>query len=121
MIDIKSIVISIDRLQLYAHHGVAEQERVVGNTFEVSLSVQYPAAGACSDDNLDGTLNYATAIDVIKREMAVPSRLLEHVAARIASSITSQFPQITNGSVTVTKLVPPCGVEVKGVSVTVNW
>ncbi len=53
--------------------------------------------------------------------MAIPSRLLEHVAARIAKALSHAFPAIESGQITVTKTNPPCGVEVKGVSVTIKW
>ena len=34
--------IEITRLRLHAFHGVLEQERRVGNDFEVSVTVGYP-------------------------------------------------------------------------------
>ncbi len=113
--------IEINRLTLLARHGVGEQERKVGNTFEVSASLTCDMTDACNDDNLNGTVNYAEAIDIIRQQMAIPSRLLEHVAARIAKALSHAFPAIESGQITVTKTTPPCGVEVKGVSVTIKW
>lgn len=113
--------VEIHRLKLFARHGVGEQERKVGNMFEVSVTLTYPIARACADDSIASTLNYAEAIDIIKRQMATPSQLLEHAAARIATALTDTFPAIESGSVTLTKLTPPCGVELDGVSVTLRW
>ena len=44
-------------MQFYAHHGAFEQERLVGNDFEVSLRIEYPLDRAAESDNLADTLN----------------------------------------------------------------
>ena len=49
--------ISLNRLRFHAFHGVMEQERRVGNDFEVSLTVDYPFEKALTSDDLDHTLN----------------------------------------------------------------
>lgn len=114
-------IIEIDSLRLFARHGVAEQERIVGNTFEISMRLRYPTDNAVQSDEISDTLNYASVIDVVKREMAVPSRLLEHAAGRIVRALKSEFPLISGGLVKLTKINPPCGVELKGVSVILEW
>lgn len=113
--------IEIDSLRLFARHGVAAQERAVGNIFEISLSVNYPLDGAVENDDLGATLDYGTVIQLIKREMEIPSMLLEHAAGRIVSALRREFPAISSGRIKVTKITPPCGVEVKGVSVILEW
>ncbi|MDE5745104.1 MAG: dihydroneopterin aldolase [Paramuribaculum sp.] len=113
--------IEIDSLRLFARHGVAGQERIVGNIFEVSLSILYPLDYATGSDNLQDTLNYAEVINIVRAEMEIPSQLLEHVAGRIIKRLTSEFPQIYGGKIKITKTVPPCGVEIKGVSVILEW
>lgn len=113
--------ITISRLRLHARHGVLEQETRVGNEFEVTLSVTVPMTSALTDDELEGTVNYADLVDVIRHEMATPSKLIEHVAWRISRAVTKACPTVVGGSVTVTKLCPPLGVQVEGVSCTFNW
>ena len=113
--------IEIDSLRLHAHHGVAEQERIVGNIFEVSVSLDYPVDIAAETDNIQHTLNYAAVIQLIKKEMATPSSLLENAAARIVRALMKEYPLISGGKIKLTKVSPPCGVEVKGVSIILNW
>lgn len=113
--------IEIDGLRLYAHHGVMEQERTVGNLFEVSASLRYPVYRAIEGDDVSQTLNYAEAIEVIRREMAQPSRLLEHAAGRIVRALRNEFPAIESGRLTLRKLTPPCSVELNWVGVTLDW
>lgn len=111
--------IVIDRLVLRAFHGVMEQERIVGNEFEVSLNLGLSALcdEGAADDLLDKTVNYASVIRVVKQQMAIPSKLIENVAWRIARAILDEFPMVEGGEVKVTKVTPPCGVKVEGVSV----
>lgn len=113
--------ISFNRLRFHAFHGVMEQERRVGNDFEVSLTVKYPFEKAMESDSIDDTLNYAELYDVIAAEMRQPSQLLEHVAGRIIKAVRSRFPLIAGGSLTVTKLTPPIKAEMSGVAVTVDF
>lgn len=105
-------------MRMHAYHGVIPQERQVGNDFVVSITVCYPFEDAMSSDALDDTLSYAEVSAVVCREMAVPSKLLEHVAGRIIESLKQEFPQITGGKVRITKVKPPIpGDVVAGVEV----
>lgn len=113
--------IEIDSLRLHAHHGVLEQEKIVGNIFEVSLSVSYPIDKATETDDIEDTLNYAAIIQLIQREMNIPSMLLEHAAGRIIRALKNEFPLISCGKIKLTKVTPPCSAEVKGVSVILEW
>ena len=79
-------IIEINGLRLFARHGVFEEERINGNTFELTVHLCYPIENAMQSDNVADTLNYAEAIEIIRKEMEIPSRLLEHVVGRIHSA-----------------------------------
>lgn len=113
--------ISFNKIRFHAYHGVMEQERRVGNDFEVSITVDYPFEAAMESDNLDDTLNYAMLYDVIAAEMQQPSKLLEHVAGRIIAAVQKQFPLVKGGTVTVSKLTPPIKGEMASVSVSAGF
>ncbi len=83
--------IEIRRLRLRARHGVLDQERVCGNVFEVSavLTVDYDGS-----DCLESTVSYADVVETIKREMAEPSALLEHVACRIGQAVCRESAHV---------------------------
>ena len=72
-----------------------------------------------SDDVAD-TLNYAQLLDIVKREMACPSNLLEHVVGRIGNAIFKEFPQAASVDLTLTKLNPPMGADSAGAGVSVH-
>lgn len=115
------VTISLSKLRIYAHHGVLPQERTVGNWFEVSISITVPCQ-AVKSDNIEHTVSYAVIADIIRRQMAVPSNLIEHVAGRISEAIRNEFPEITHESITITKLTPPIdGIICSGASVTLEF
>ena len=114
--------IEISCLRCHAHHGVMPQERIVGNDFEVSLRVVYPARLAIESDSLDGTLNYATACEIIREVMTEPSQLLENVCGRLRQALMERFPLIESGMVKVAKLHPPTpSVQMQHVAVELCW
>ena len=109
--------IFINDLRLYAFHGVLPQERRVGGEYSVTLRVHYNITRVMDTDNVADTLNYAELCQLVKREMAVPSRLLEHVAGRIAHAVFGSFPQATALDLWLTKLNPPMGADCAGAGV----
>lgn len=113
--------IFLRNVRLYAYHGVMEQERRVGAWFEVSVKVGYDFAKAMETDEVSDTLSYADLLEVVKREMAVPSNLLEHVAGRIVRAIRTTFPQVYSIDLKLTKLNPPMGADCDGAGVKLCW
>ncbi len=113
--------IEINGLRLHGYHGVAEQERRVGNLFEVSLRLDYPVDDAVASDNLSGTMDYGEVMELTSRVLAQPSQLLEHAVGRLRDALIQRYPLISGGSITLLKLTPPCGMEVRSVGVTLRW
>lgn len=113
--------INVARIKLYAYHGCHPQERVVGGDFYVTISAEAEVEeSSWRDDRLDGTVDYSYFVSIIRREMAIPSNLLEHVAARIASAILAECPLVLKVCVTIEKENPPLGVLCQGISVKIE-
>ena len=102
-----------------AFHGVLPQEGIVGNDYLVNLVLDYDFSSALKTDDLQGTLNYAEVYQKVREEMAVPSKLLEHVAGRIAHRLFSDFPEIQKLQLSITKVNPPMGADSDGAGVEV--
>ena len=74
-------------------------------------------------DNLSETVDYCLVHRVAVREMAVRSRLIEHVGRRIVDGLRTELdntpglPRVTSIEVMVTKLSPPVYGDVESVSV----
>lgn len=108
-------------MRLYAYHGVMEQEHVVGGEYEVSVWVNYDFQNAIDSDNLDDTISYADLCDIVKREMSIPSKLVEHVAGRIAKATIKTFPLVKKVKVRVAKVNPPMAADCSGAGVEVEF
>lgn len=113
--------VEICGLTLRARHGVMPEERVTGNTFKVDLRVDYPFHKALESDCLDDTISYADLISIVRKEMEVPSALLEHVAGRIIRAVTEKYPAVSGGKIRIAKLTPPLDAVVSDCAVTVEW
>lgn len=83
--------IELNGLRFRAYHGVLESERRCGGDYIVDFSCSYPIEKAMHTDVLEDTLDYSAVYQVIAREMALPSNLLEHVAGRIAAALREAF------------------------------
>ena len=114
---VESLYIFLRNVRFHAFHGVLPQERQVGGDFLVNLRVDYPVGKAMESDEVGDTLNYATLFDLVKREMQMPSQLLEHVAGRIAKAIMADFPSVTSIDLELTKLNPPMGADSDGAGI----
>lgn len=115
------VEINVARVKLYAYHGCHPQERIVGGDFYVSISALIEVEeSSWRDDRLDGTADYSCFVGIARREMAIPSNLLEYVAARIASAILAECPLVLKVCVTVEKENPPLGVLCQGISVKIE-
>lgn len=101
--------IELHGMTFYAYHGVGEQERKVGNQFRVDVTLTAPLEAAMRSDRLEETINYASVYEVVREEMSVPSRLLEHVAGRILTKLKLHFPTLRKVELKVSKRNPPFG------------
>ena len=117
----KTAEISVNRIKVYAYHGCQPQERIIGADFYVTVSAIVEVdASAWQDDSLEGTVDYSRFVSITRREMAIPSNLLEHVATRIASSVLEECPLVLKICVTIEKENPPFGVLCQGVCVKIE-
>ncbi len=104
-------------LRFHACHGVGEQERLVGNEFTVDLRLNVGWPRAIETDDVADTVNYADVYEVVKAEMGIPSRLLEHVAGRVVKHLFRAFPSISRIELKLSKRNPPMGADMEAAGV----
>ena len=109
--------ITLENMEFHAYHGCLEHENTLGNTFLVTLSMQFDTTAAEKTNQLSDTLNYKLVYDVVKAEMEIRSQLIEHVSRRIADAVFTQFPLIQSLKLKLTKMQPPLGAKVQSVSI----
>ena len=89
---VKSSKIYLRNVRFHAYHGVLEQENTVGNDYLINLSLEYDFTRAMQTDELSGTINYAEVYELLKREMAKPSKLLSMWQEESANRSSQPIP-----------------------------
>lgn len=112
--------ITLDNLRLYAYHGVSPQEQLVGNEYHLYLRLRVDIRPAAASDNVADTVNYAEVVQTLRDEMSRPSRLLEHVALRLARRLFSEFPSVESLRLKLGKRNPPMGADIDAAGVEIE-
>lgn len=111
--------ILLENIEIYAYHGVLQQETLVGNTFILNVRITADLSKAIETDDIEETINYARVYELIEEEMSVPSKLLEHVAGRIIKRLKREFRKIEEIEIKLSKRNPPMSGQIDYASVIV--
>jgi dihydroneopterin aldolase len=109
--------ITLKNVRIYAYHGCLDEETLIGSDYRVDISVKADLQTAAVSDSLKDTADYVLIHHIVREEMKIPSKLLEHVARRIAERVLSEIDVVIKGRVRVAKINPPIGGDVQSVSV----
>ncbi|MCB0479850.1 MAG: dihydroneopterin aldolase [Flavobacteriales bacterium] len=112
--------ISVHGLKIHGFHGMYPIEEQEGNEFELDIDISMDLYHAANSDDIDDTLDYSKIIDIAKREMAIRSKLLEHVALRLIKAIRSESGDINRVKVTIKKLTARIDAKFDAVSITID-
>ena len=97
--------IHLHHLEFFAFHGLYEEERIVGNRFEVSIEVEFESDDILS--SISDTIDYSVIYEIVKKRMLIPTDLIEVVAEDIISAICQKFPQVKQIKISIQKSNPP--------------
>ena len=109
--------VKVENIRVYAYHGCLQEETQIGSDYRVDVSVNADLSKASVSDALSDTVDYVHINQIVKEEMNIPSKLLEHVVQRILTRIFRELKTVTNASVSVSKINPPIGGDVEMVTV----
>ena len=100
--------ISVTGIRAYGYIGALPEETILGQWFEVDLTLWMDLSLAGKSDNLLDTHNYA---DIIQQTQQIiqtkPFKLIERLADAIASQALANDTRLEQVQVTVTKLTAP--------------
>ena len=99
--------LTISDIRCHAYHGCMEEEKRSGGDFLVNVCFEFDGSAAIRSDELSDTIDYVKVHGIVREEMDIPSKLIEHVAGRILNGLRSEFTAATAIDVEVTKLSPP--------------
>lgn len=112
--------IKVENIRVYAHHGCLKEETSIGSDYLVNIAVRSDLKKASKSDDLRDTVDYVHINYIVKEEMKVPSKLLEHVGKRIIDRIFLEIPMVKIVEVSVSKINPPINGDVEKVTVTLK-
>lgn len=112
-----SSYIFLKDIRCYAYHGVAPQENLIGNEYLINLRLKIDISKASATDEVTDTVNYAEVYEVVKEEMLISSKLLEHVCRRIIRNLFIRFSMIEEIEIKLSKRNPPMGADIDAAGV----
>lgn len=116
----KNHIIQIEGIECYAYHGCMEEEAKIGGRFSVDVTLNLDLTKAIATDDLSQTADYMVIHNLVREQMDIPSKLIEHVAGRILENIKSHYPNCAQVMVKVTKFNPPVNGQIEKASVIVQ-
>lgn len=111
--------IRLNNMEFYGLHGVPDAERKIKQLFVISVSFEYDFTKAAQVDNLNETINYKNVYNLCKTELQKQYKLIESIAYNIANSVKSNYPDVSNIKVSISK--PQVQIEGKLESVQVEY
>jgi len=112
--------VKITNIRVYAHHGCLREESIVGSEYSIDVTVGTNLSKAAFSDELSDTVDYVHIHQIVKEEMQIASKLLEHVAKRIIDRILVEIVIVNDVEVSVSKINPPIGGDVEKVTVDIS-
>ncbi|HKR04455.1 MAG TPA: dihydroneopterin aldolase [Bacteroidia bacterium] len=109
-------LISVEGIECYAYHGCLDEEGVIGGRYMVDVYVEADVSKCFATDDLHDTVDYSMIADIVLKEMAVRSKLVEHVCKRISDALAQYIKEYEKISVRVTKFNPPVNGKVEKTS-----
>ncbi len=109
--------IVVEGIKIYAYHGCLKEEGEIGGNYIVDVAMETDFTAAAVTDDLSKTIDYVMVYDIVKKQMAIRSNLIEQVGQRIVNEIKKEFVTLKRVEVKVSKLNPPMNGNVEKVSV----
>ena len=109
--------IKVTNIRVYAYHGCLPEETRIGSDYRVDVKVKANLSKSALSDELADTVDYVFLNQVVKEEMAIASKLLETVGARILQRFLAESSLVQKACVAISKLNPPIGGDVQMVTV----
>ena len=110
-------IIKLTNIRTFSFHGCLEEEAKIGSNYRVDLKIKTNIKPSAKTDELTDTVDYVDLNRIVVEEMAIRAKLLEHVAQRIIDRVLQELQMVLKIEVEVTKLNPPIGGDVEGVTI----
>jgi dihydroneopterin aldolase len=112
--------IEINGIKIYAFHGCLLEEEKIGGHYRVDVMLNTDFLSAALTDDLTKTIDYVTVNKIVTEEMAIRSKLIEHVGQRIIDRLKKEISNIHSIRLKVVKLCPPINGDVENVAIIIE-
>jgi dihydroneopterin aldolase len=110
-------IIKLQNIRTFSYHGCLMEEAKIGSDYRVDLEVKTDLRKSATTDELTDTVDYVVLNKIVVDEMAIRSKLLEHVGQRIITRCFKEIPAVSRIKLAVSKLNPPIGGDVEAVTI----
>lgn len=110
-------IILVEDIRCFAYHGCMDEEGLAGTDFSVDVEVKTDLSVSAKSDDLVDTVDYVTISKIVQDEMAIRSKLIEHVAQRILDRILNELSMVEAVKLKLTKYNAPIQGDVRRVAV----
>ena len=111
--------IKIKGIKVYAYHGDLKEEQKLGGHFLVDVLLEFDSANVEKSDDLSDTVDYVKVVETVENIMQTPSKMLEHIAGRIANKLC-ELKNVCGVKVEIEKMSPPINANFKKISVVIS-
>ena len=111
---------TLSNCAFFARHGVYNEEETLGQRFFVDAILDVQAGESLEKDEIDGTVDYGKAFQVIEKIITGKRRfLIESLALETGKAICNQFGTVKRAEITIRKPNAPVQGVLDYVEVTV--
>jgi len=110
-------IIRLTNIRVFTNHGCLIEEAKIGSEYRIDLEIKADLRKSSETDELADTVDYVHLNKIVVEEMAIRSKLLEHVAKRIVVRVFEELPMVSRILLEVSKINPPIGGDVQQVTV----
>lgn len=112
--------IEVNGIKIYAFHGCLPEEGKIGGHYTVDVMLSTNFSIAAQTDDLNKTIDYVDVNRIVCEEMAIRSKLIEHVGQRIINRLKHEIQSIDKIKLKVTKICPPINGDVQNVAIIIE-
>lgn len=113
--------IKLEGIEISAPIGYYPEEQQTGTDFIVNVEIATDFSGTETGDDIAETINYEDLAKVIKNEMAIPAKLIEHTAHRIKRKLLALSPSMRYLRLELKKLHPSLALKTASASIVIEF
>ncbi len=113
--------VEIKDLIVFAHHGVFQQEKELGQKFVVSVRLYLDMESAVRNDDVHKSVHYGeAALEITKFLQAENYNLIETAAGRLAEFLLMSYPTVKKVQIRLAKPWAPVGLPLNEVAINLS-